>query len=436
MPELKQKTISSPVLGESFTKIEHPSGLTICLCPMRGFSTAYAMFSAKIGSIDTTFKTRSEEDFVEVPAGIAHFLEHKMFECEDGDAFAKYAKTGASANAYTSFDRTCYLFSCSENFRESMEILLDFVSRPYFTPKTVEKEQGIIAQEIRMYEDSPQWRVMFNLLGALYHYNPVRLDIAGTVESISRITDQLLYRCYNTFYSLGNMVLTVAGNFDPRVVLELADRILRPQEKVEIEWRRSEEPADIVTGRTEQALAVSMPLFEIGFKGRAGDSLTNLRRQVYGEVLMEILCGESSTLYRRLYDSGLINATFEYEVMAGRDYYTAMYGGESRDPDAVFTAIREETDRLRREGIDREDFNRCKKATYGRYIGMFSRVDAVAGLMTLTHFSGMENMYELLDIAREMTPEMLEEVLREDFDPRRCALSVIRPVGQETQTQE
>ena len=307
---MREKVIESPVLGERVLRVDHPSGLTILMCPMAGYTTTYAMFSAKVGSIDTTFKTQREEDFVEVPPGIAHFLEHKMFECEDGDAFAKYAKTGANANAFTSFDRTAYLFSCTGNFRESIEILLDFVSRPYFTPETVQKEQGIIGQEIRMYDDDPGWRSLFNLLQTLYRENPVRLDIAGTTESIAEITSNLLYRCYHTFYSLGNMVLTVAGNFRPEDVLEAADKILQAGEKVEIQWRKAEEPQEVAGHYVEQSLPVSTPLFQIGFKGEAGDSLENMKRQLADEVLKEILCGESSPLYRRLYDGGLINSSF------------------------------------------------------------------------------------------------------------------------------
>ena len=355
---MREKVIESPVLGERVLRVDHPSGLTILMCPMAGYTTTYAMFSAKVGSIDTTFKTQREEDFVEVPAGIAHFLEHKMFECEDGDAFAKYAKTGASANAFTSFDRTAYLFSCAGNFQESLEILLDFVSRPYFTPETVQKEQGIIGQEIRMYDDDPGWRSLFNLLQALYHVNPVRLDIAGTTDSIAEITDQLLYRCYHTFYSLGNMVLTVAGNFRPEDVLEAADKILKKGEDIRIQWRKAQEPREVAQSYVEQPLSVSTPLFQLGFKGTAGDSLQNLKRQIADEILLEILCGESSTLYRQLYDSGLINGTFEYEVLAGRDYLCCMYGGESRDPKKVRDAICGEVRRLMAEGIDPEAFRR------------------------------------------------------------------------------
>ncbi len=425
---MNEAIIKSPVLGEQYTQIKHPSGLTVLLCPMSGFSSAYALFAAKVGSIDTTFKTPGEDDFVEVPPGIAHFLEHKMFENEEGDAFQKYAATGASANAYTSFDRTAYLFSCSDNFPQAMEILLDFVSRPYFTPESVQKEQGIIGQEIQMYDDSPSWQTMVGLLESLYHNNPVRLDIAGTVESISEITADLLYRCYHTFYNLSNMVLAVAGSFDPQVVLDLCDKILKPQEEVEIQWRRADEPREVAAHRKAKALSVSVPMFQIGFKGEAGDTLQNLKAQVMDEILLEILCGESSPLYRRLYDQGLINATFEYEVLAGRDYLVPMYGGESRDPDAVYDAICREAERLCKEGIPADAFDWCRKATYGRYVGMYSRVDAVASLLVLTHFSGLENMYELLDLVRDLTLEDLTDRLGRDFQPRYSAVSIVEPV--------
>ena len=210
---MEKTIIRSERLGIEVCRIKHDSGLTMLLCPMEGFSTAYAAFTTKLGSVDTRFKTQDDADFVDVPEGVAHFLEHKMFENEEGDAFARYAKTGASANAFTSFDRTSYLFACTDRFSESLEILLDFVRRPYFTEASVQKEQGIIGQEIRMYDDSGDWRVMFNLLGALYHNHPVRIDIAGTVESIVQIDHELLYRCHRTFYHLNNMVLCVAGNF-------------------------------------------------------------------------------------------------------------------------------------------------------------------------------------------------------------------------------
>ena len=424
---MNKQIVRSQRLGEEYVKVEHPSGLTLLLCPMEGFSTAYALFATKYGSVDTTFKTQNDADFVTVPEGIAHFLEHKLFENEDCDAFALYAKTGASANAYTTFDRTAYLFACSQNFKESLEILLDFVQKPYFTPQSVQKEQGIIGQEIRMYEDNPDQRVFFNLLQSLYVNHPVRIDIAGTVESIAEIDDKLLYRCYETFYNLHNMVLTIAGNFNIEDVLEAADRLLKKAEPCEIERKSPPEPDEILKNRAEQTLPVAVPLFNIGFKGSApanGEEM--IKNLVLNEILMEIICGESSELYRKLYDKGLINSTFAYEVLGGRDYMVPIYTGESRNADEVYKEINTAIQTLRDKGIDQASFERCKRSNYGRYIGMYGRVEAVAGLMLMCHFAGVD-MYTLPDIVANATLEELEARLKNDFDTSKSALSVIKP---------
>ncbi|MCL2694636.1 MAG: insulinase family protein, partial [Oscillospiraceae bacterium] len=238
-----QKTIiKNRRVGEEYRVIKHPSGLTICLYPMKGFESAYALFAAKYGSVDVTFKTNEDGDFVTVPAGIAHYLEHKLFENDECDAFQLYAKTGANANAFTSFDKTAYLFSCSQKFEENLRILLSFVQEPYFTDESVAKEQGIIAQEIRMMEDDPGWRVFYNGLQAVYHNNPVRIDIGGTVESIAEIDKELLYRCYKTFYNLNNMVLSIAGNFDVEKTLEICDELLKPTPDLGLEAVFPKEP--------------------------------------------------------------------------------------------------------------------------------------------------------------------------------------------------
>ena len=225
--------IKSEIAGDSYYKVEHPSGLTIFVYPKEGYTSSYAIFGTRYGSINTKFSVNCG-DIITVPDGIAHYLEHKLFESEEGDAFVRYAKTGANANAYTSFEKTCYLFSCTDKFDESLEILLDFVQDPYFTAQTVAKEQGIIGQEIKMYDDSPDWRVMFNMLEGMYHNHPVKIDIAGTVETIAEITAEKLYEVYNVFYNLNNMILCVAGNVTVDGVLKVADKMLKPCEKKEI----------------------------------------------------------------------------------------------------------------------------------------------------------------------------------------------------------
>lgn len=417
------------MLSGEMVKIRHASGLNMLLYPMKGFSTAYATFTTDLGSVDTGFKTQFDEDMVEVPEGVAHFLEHKMFENEDGDAFEKYAKTGASANAFTSFDKTSYLFACTDRFEESLEILLDFVRRPYFTKESVQKEQGIIGQEIRMYDDSGDWRVMFNLLEAMYKVHPVRIDIAGTVESIAEIDADLLYRCHRTFYNLNNMVLCVAGNFTPEAVMRVADKVLRPDERpVEIQRRTYDEPRGVDKKLAEQKLSVASPLFEFGFKGVSGTRMENMKNQILDEILAEVLCGESSPLYRRMYDAGIINSTFESEIMSGRGYHCALFSGESREPKRVAEAIAEESRRLRREGIDPELFELCRRATYGRYIGMYGKPESMAGLMGAVYFAGGSDICMPLEAASSATMEQMSRRLEEGFNADYSALSIVWPV--------
>lgn len=233
--ELQKKESYSQRLEQRLVKIKHRSGLEIMVYPMENCSSAYAIFGTRFGSVNNCFRLENEKEAVKIPDGIAHFLEHKLFENEECDAFERYAKTGANANAYTSFDKTCYLFSCTENFEESLEILLDFVTDPYFTQQTVDKEQGIIGQEIKMYDDNPQWQVYFGAIRNLYKNHSVNVDIAGTVESIAKITPEYLYRCYNTFYSLNNMVLCVCGNVSANQVTAVADKVLKTGEAVKYE---------------------------------------------------------------------------------------------------------------------------------------------------------------------------------------------------------
>lgn len=420
----KKETICSQRLGEEYIKVEHPTGLTILLCPMKGYSTTYAQFGTKYGSVDTCFKTAKDADFLRVPEGIAHFLEHKLFEGADGvDAFERYAKTGASANAFTSFDKTCYLFTCSDNFEQSLEILLDFVTHPYFSQKTVEKEQGIIAQEIRMYDDNADWRVYFNLLCAIYHNHPVRIDIAGTVESIAQIDAELLYRCYNTFYNLHNMVLTIAGDFDVDVALAVADKVLQTAEPIEITSIAPTEPETVKQKLIEGYLPVAVPLFQIGYKGKSIDGVTNLSNSITDGVLLEVLIGETSPLYEELYNDGLINNGFVGEVMTGRDYYCTIFSGESKDPKQIYTRLQNEITRLQNNGIAVQDFDRAKKAMYGRSISMYCRPDSIAELMTQGHFFGMD-MYEVLETAANVTYEQLTQRLM-SLDNDKSAISII-----------
>lgn len=413
--------------GDRYLEVSHSSGLRIYLYPKANFNSAYAIFAARYGSIDNCFQISGQAGPRTVPAGIAHYLEHKLFESEDGDAFERYAKTGAMANAYTSFDMTGYLFSCSDQIEESLEILLDFVQHPYFTEQTVRKEQGIIGQEIRMYDDSPEWRVMFNLLAALYHTHPVKLDIAGTTDSIAQITPELLYECYNTFYNLSNMALCVAGGIDPERVLALCDRMLKPAKPVSVRRIFAPEPESIVAPRTEQKLSVAAPLFELGFKEPVSHGRANVQQLAATDILLEALASPASPLYRRLLDAGLINeASFSNEYFEGPGYASLIFSGESKDPDRAAEMIRAEAERFRREGIGKQAFERAKKSVFGRNVSSLDQPGSIANSMIALSFADRELFSYLSAVAKTSEEDVLKR-LETQLRPDYSALSVISP---------
>ncbi len=417
------KTIESSIVKDKYYVIDHPSGLTIYVYPKEGYTSTYAVFGTKYGSINTRFKINDGQE-ITVPDGIAHYLEHKLFESEDGDAFSRYAKTGANANAYTSFEKTCYLFSCTEKFEESLEILLDFVQSPYFTAETVAKEQGIIGQEIKMYDDSPGWRVLFNTLVGMYHKHPIRIDIAGTVESIAEITAEKLYECYNSFYNLNNMVLCIAGNASVEQVLSVADKMLKPADEIKIENIFEEEPYEAAEKYVEQKFPVTIPMFYLGFKENAGSEPVTSAQAAYTDIAMEILASSSSKLYNKLMDEGLINDTFSYEYNEGPNYAAVLFGGESRSPKKAAEIIKEAIRELKRTGINKDDFERAKRSVYGSLISSFNSIDNIANTLVDMHFNNRE-VFECVNAAANATIEDIEKRLTEILDPDNCTLSVV-----------
>lgn len=428
MAEYITKIHQSQRVGDAYTEIKHPSGLTILLYPKEHCSTAYAMFGTRYGSIDNCFQRSDEPAPESVPEGIAHYLEHKLFESEDGDAFARFAKTGANANAFTSFESTCYLFSCTDRLYESLEILLDFVQSPYFTEETVRKEQGIIGQEIKMYDDDPQWRVMFNYLKAMYHSHPIREDIAGTVESIAQITPELLYRCYNTFYNLGNMVLTLAGNFDQEKVLKVCDRMLKPSAPVTVTRVFSQEPDTIVSSKVEERLSVALPLFQFGFKEPDASKPRSEKDVATTEVLLETLASEASPLFRDLLNRGLVNeSSFAYEYFEGSGFATVIFSGESNDPEEVAKAILTEAKRFQKEGIPEEAFERSKRALYGEIVSSLNSTGNIANGMANMALKDRE-LFTYIDSLASLSLEDCQKTLDRIFQEDRSVLSVIRPI--------
>ncbi len=419
------KEIISNALGEKYYEINHKSGLKIFIMPKEHYKSTYAVFGTKYGSIDTRFKRSDSNDYTVVPEGIAHFLEHKLFESEELDAFTRYAQTGASANAYTSFDKTCYLFQCSDRFEDSLKILLDFVTHPYFTKETVEKEQGIIGQEITMYYDVAGWMSTFNLLRCLYKNHPVRIDIAGTVESIAQITDKLLYDCYNTFYNLHNMALVVVGNVDVDSVVKICDEYLAMAEDVTVERSFEPEPRDIVKPYDEYHLAMSVPVFSFGYKEKCETPERSLNDIVETNILLEVLCGESSPLYSRLIEEGLINSEFSKEYFTGYGYEAIMFDGESTNPRAVADEIKKEVAKLKANGIDDELFETVRRNLYGKEIMQYNDIDAVANGIIGAYFSNY-NIFDVMDIYKSVTKNDVEKRLSEIMDEKYSALSVVK----------
>lgn len=419
------KKVASESLQEKYYEIDHKSGLKIFVMPKENYKSTYAVFGTKYGSIDTRFKRSDEENFTVVPEGIAHFLEHKLFESEELDAFTRYAETGASANAYTSFDKTCYLFQCSDRFEDSLKILLDFVTHPYFTKETVEKEQGIIGQEITMYYDVPGWMSTFNLLRCLYSKHPVRIDIAGTVESIAEITDKLLYDCYNTFYNLHNMALVVVGNVKPETVINICDEYLKTAENVTVERSFEPEPREIVKAYDEYYISTGVPVFAFGYKEKCATPERTVREIVETNILLEIIAGETSSLYSKLMEMGLINEEFSKEYFVGYGFETVMFEGESNDPKAVASEIKKEIANLKANGIDGELFETVRRNLYGKEIMQYNDIDAVANGIIGAYFAGY-SLFDVMDIYKSVTKEDIEARLQGLMDEKYSALSVVK----------
>lgn len=426
---MNKDIITSRITGDNCIHVKHRSGLDIYIREMKGFSNVYALFGTKYGSINTMFRTSGDTEYTTVPEGIAHFLEHKLFENEECGVFELYAKTGASGNAFTSFDKTCYLFSCSRNYTDNLKILLDFVQKPYFTPENVEKEQGIIGQEIQMTNDQPEWRLFFNLLRAMYHNHPVKIDIAGTAESIAEINADLLYKCYNTFYNLNNMALSIAGNIDADEVLAICDELLKPCEDNVLETVFPDEPDEIVQPEIYEKQPVGASIFEMGYKCRpVSDSYERLRKFITAGITVSLLSGKSTEMYRSLTENGVINDTFSGEVFHGDGFFTVLFSGESPEPDKVRTALKNEISRIIKDGVCEKDFTRIKKASYGALIRQLNNVNASASLMINNHFNGIKP-FDIIDTFSDITINDVYSFIKNELTENRLVLSVIEEAG-------
>ncbi|MBQ8566067.1 MAG: insulinase family protein [Clostridia bacterium] len=419
------------ILNEKYYAFKHKTGLDVYVFPKK-LTTSYALFATRYGAVDNKFMIEGDKDFTSVPDGIAHFLEHKMFECEGGvDAFELYAKTGASANAYTSNTMTAYLFSCTEKFDESLEILLDFVTHPYFTEATVQKEQGIIGQEIRMYDDHPGARLEKGLLQAMYEKNKMRIDIAGTTESIAEITADTLYKCYYTFYNLNNMALCVCGDVSVDQVMAVCDKVLKdaPKQTIIRDYEDGDEKREVYKKRSVCELHVSKPIFAIGVKDMdISDDPKERMKKAYGmSILNEMLYSQSSEFYNELYDKNLIAHDLSSSSEHTKYCSFVQISSESSDPEAVYDYFVEYIAKMQKKGLDVDEFELAKRTIYASSVKSFDSTDDIANNLIYNVFDGGD-ILDAPEVISSIDIDYVSELLNSMYKEEYYAMSVVNPI--------
>jgi len=421
------KTVEYKDLGIKYYTTVHKSGLEITLIP-KDISENYALFSTRYGGADNCFKLDGEAEFTRVPDGIAHYLEHKMFENEDGvDTFSRFAKYGANANAFTSDNITAYLFGATDSFKENLEILLDYVTHPYFTDENVAKEQGIIGQEIKMGEDNPHRAVYQNLKTALYKDSQANVSVIGTVESIAKITPELLYSCYNTFYNLSNMMLVVSGRATMDDILEVCDKVLRDQKPVKIIRSYNDEQRRVNMKRISKEFEIAKPIFRVGVKDPvlASSADERMKRNAAGTILYQLLFGETSSFSVEVYESGMINDFHGY-YDSGKICAYGTIGGESDDPEAAYEKIVSYIEQKKKDGFSKADFERIKKAEYAE---MVRSLDSPHLPNNVTFYKIDDiDMFDYIECLKHVEFEDMQPLCEEMFKEEYFCMSVAYPI--------
>lgn len=404
------------------------NGLTVMIIPKPNTKKKYITWGVNFGSIDNYFIDPKTKQEVKIPDGVAHFLEHKMFEQKNGtNSLDVLSSIGVDANAYTTNDYTTYLYECNTNFYEALDEFMDYVQNPYYTDENVEKEKGIIAQEIKMYDDHPFWQVYMNAMECLYKNNPVRIDIAGTVEEINKINKDTLYTCYNTFYTPSNMLMVVSGDFVPEDLLEeIKGRLVKKDSLAEIKRIYPDEPEKINEKQRIIQMDVNNPLFVIAFKDTVLENKEELvKKHIAIEILLYILIGKSSKLYQKLYNEGLIIAQPDLDYEFSKEYAHITISGQSNSPEKLAEELKKEVENLKQNGIDEKIFDRVKKKMYGSYVTEFDDVSDVSRMFMSDYFKGI-NSFEYIENHKQVTKEYAEEVLNEVFDENKMILSIVK----------
>ena len=405
------------------------NGLKVIIVPKKESTKKFVIWGTKFGSIDNKFILPETGEEVTVPDGVAHFLEHKMFEQPNGtNSLDTMMALGLDANAYTTNDHTAYLFECSEdeNFYKGLDELMDYVQSPYYTNENVEKEKGIIGQEIMMYDDDPGFQLYLNTLKCLYSKCPIRIDIAGSIDSIAPINPDILYKCYNTFYNPSNMVLVVCGNFEPQNILEEIKKRLKPSKNIgEIHRIYEEEPKEINEKHMEKSMSVSMPIFMIGIKDKIVNPSERVRRHMAIEVILNLLIGKSSNLYKKLYEEQILLGEADSEYEFSNQYAHILISGQSNNPQLVQDMLINEIEKLKNNGFVVEDFERMKRKIYGEFVTEFNDVASISR-MFLADTVKQINSFDYVDEYDNITMEYAKELLNEVFVEDKMVLSVIK----------
>jgi predicted Zn-dependent peptidase len=423
MQVIENQHVKEKVYVEQLT-----NGLTVLIIPKPQIQKKFVMWATNYGSIDSEFIPPNEKNPIKVPDGVAHFLEHKLFEQKNGtNSLDTLTNLGASANAYTTNDHTAYLYGSTDNFYEALDELMDYVQNPYFTDENVDKEKGIIIQEIKMYEDYPEWVLYLNCLKAMYNQNPIKIDITGTERTVKSINKDILYKCYETFYNHGNMIMLFCGDFVPEeVIKEVQKRLIEKQPMGEIERIYPIEEEEIVKPTVEAHMQTSMPMFAIGIKDNSFKTVeTMVKRHIAIEIALNMIIGKSSDLYKELYESQIMQEEPDLDYEFSKIYAHVIISGFSKEPKTVLKRVKERIKELQKNGVDKETFERIKKCIYGSYIREYNRIEEISRMFINDYFKGI-NSFDYLENINSITKEYVEQVINTVFMENKMVLSVVK----------
>lgn len=421
MREIENKNIKEKCYME---KLEN--GLQVIIIPKKEIQKKYIIWATKFGSIDNTFIDSTTGEKVVIPDGVAHFLEHKMFEQKNGvDSLYVLMALGLDANAYTTNDHTAYLFECTDHFEEGLDELMDYVQHPYFTDENVKKEQGIIEQEINMYEDDPGTRVYMEALKCMYSESPVRIDIAGSVQSINEINKEILYNCYNTFYNPSNMCLVICGDFKAEeIIKKVEENLVEKDLQGDIQRIYPKEPKEVKNKESEKVMNVSQPIFVIGIKENSEEQI-NAKKVLTVEIILEILLGRSSELYKKLYENKDLIVPLDYDYEFSQSYSHIIISSQAKDPKKIFEEIKKQVKKYIESGIHEEEFERIKKKIYGEYVMQYNDIDVISRNLLADHFKGIKP-FEFIEEFKSLNINYANEILRKMFKEENMVISIVK----------